>query len=85
MRRPASVFSGTRRDAPSTTPHRAAKRCGSDIALAAPLVETALLGVAAIRTQTRLERDAAAGRITNSAAANHFLAPGYDYRPDRGV
>ncbi len=64
---------------------RAGKRAGSDFAIAAPLVETALLGVAAIRAQARLEWEAASGRVTNLASANRFLGPGYDYRPGWGV
>ena len=64
---------------------RAGKRSGSDFAIAAPLVETALLGVAAIRAQARLEWDAAAGRVTNLASANRYIGPGYDYRPGWGV
>ena len=64
---------------------RAGKRSGSDFAIAAPLVETALLGVAAIRAQARLEWDAAAGRGTNLASANRYIGPGYDYRPGWGV
>ena len=51
------------------------------LSIAAPLVETALLGVAAIRAQARLEWDAAAGRVTNLASANRYIGPGYDYRP----
>jgi len=64
---------------------RAGKRSGSDFAIAAPLVETALLGVAAIRAQSRLEWDSAAGRVTNLTGANRFVGPGYDYRPGWGV
>jgi hypothetical protein len=64
---------------------RARKRCGSDFAIAAPLVETALLGVAAMRARARLEWDPAAGRVTNLASANRFIGPGYDYRPGWGV
>ena len=64
---------------------RAGARCGSDFVHAAPLAEIALLGVAAIRAQTRLDWDAAAGRVTNSAAAQRFIGPGYDYRPGWGV
>ena len=64
---------------------RAGKRCGSDFATAAPLVETALLGVAAIRAQSRLDWDAVGGRVSSSASANRFIGPGYDYRPGWGV
>ncbi len=64
---------------------RASKRCGSDFAIAAPLVETALLGVAAMRARARLEWDSAGGRVTNLASANQFIGPGYDYRPGWGV
>ncbi len=64
---------------------RAGKRCGSDFEIARPLVETALLGVAAIRAQSRLVWDSAAGRVTNLASANRFIGPGYDYRPGWGV
>jgi hypothetical protein len=49
------------------------------------LAEIALLGVAAIRAQTRLDWDAAAGRVTNSPAAQRFIGPGYAYRPGWGV
>jgi hypothetical protein len=48
-------------------------------------VETALLGVAAVRARARLEWDAAARRFTNNAAANELLGPGYDYRSGWGV
>ena len=64
---------------------RAGARCGSDFQRAAPLAEIALLGVAAIRAQTRLEWDATAGRVTNAPAAQRFIGPGYDYRPGWGV
>jgi len=64
---------------------RARRCCGSDFAIAAPLVETALLGVAAMRARVRLEWDSAAGRVTNLASANRFIGPGYDYRPGWGV
>ena len=43
--------------------------------------EIVLLGVAAIRAQIRLEWDASAGYVTNSAGAQRFIGPGYDYRP----
>ena len=64
---------------------RADKRCGSDCSISAPLVETALLGVAAIHAQARLEWGSTAGRVTNLASANRFLGPGYDYRPGWSV
>ncbi len=64
---------------------RAGTRCGSDFGYAAPLVETALLGVAAVRARARLEWDAAARRFTNHAGANELLGPGYAYRPGWGV
>ena len=64
---------------------RADKRCGSDCSISAPLVETALLGVAAIRAQARLEWGSTAGRVTNLDSANRFLGPGYDYRPGWSV
>ncbi len=64
---------------------RAGARCGSDFQNAAPLAEIALLGVAAIRAQTRLEWDATAGRVTNSPTAQRFIGPGYDYRPGWGA
>jgi hypothetical protein len=64
---------------------RSGKRSGSDFAIAAPLVETALLSVAAIRAQSRLEWDSAARRVTNLTSANRFIDPGYDYRPGWGV
>lgn len=64
---------------------RQGKRCGSDFDYAAPLAEVALLGLAAIRARTRLEWDAAAGRVTNHEFANQFIGPGYTYRPGWGV
>lgn len=64
---------------------RAGARCGSDFSRAAPLAEIALLGVAALRAQTRLEWDAPAARVTNSTTAQRFIGPGYDYRPGWGV
>ena len=64
---------------------RAGTRCGSDFDYAAPLTEIGLLGLAAIRSQTRLEWDAAAARVTNVASANRYIGPGYDYRPGWGV
>ena len=64
---------------------RAGKRCGSDFDIARPLVETALLGVAAIRAQSRLVWDSTASRVTNLASANRFIGPGYDYRAGWGV
>ncbi len=64
---------------------RCGTRCGSDFDYAAPLAETVLLGVAAVRTRGRIEWDAAAGRVTNNNAANHFIGPGYTYRSGWGV
>lgn len=64
---------------------RAGKRCGSDFGYAAPLAETALLGVAAMRARARLEWDPVAMRFTNHSAANAFIGPGYAYRPGWGV
>ncbi len=64
---------------------RAGRRCGSDFDYAAPLAETALLGVAAIRARTRLDWDPAGMRFTHQAAANVLLGPGYAYRPGWGV
>ena len=60
-------------------------RCGSDFDYAAPLAETALLGVAAVRARARLDWDAAAMRFTNSTAATKMLGPGYAYRSGWGV
>jgi predicted dehydrogenase len=60
-------------------------RCGSNFDYAAPLAEIGLLGVAAIRAQTRLVWDAAAARVTNHEFANRFIGPGYEYRPGWGV
>ena len=60
-------------------------RCGSDFDYAAPLAETVLLGVAAIRARARLAWDSANLRVTNHAAANDFIGPGYTYRPGWGV
>jgi predicted dehydrogenase len=60
-------------------------RCGSDFDYAAPLAEMVLLGVAAVRARTRLDWDAAAGRVTNHAFANSFIGPGYSYRHGWGV
>ena len=59
--------------------------CGSNFDYAAPLAEIALLGVAAVRARSRLEWDAAAGRVTNHAWANQFIGPGYAYRAGWGV
>ena len=64
---------------------RAGARCGSDFQNAAPLAEITLLGVAAVRAQSRLDWDATAGRVTNSPAAQRFIGPGYDYRPGWGA
>lgn len=64
---------------------RQGTRCGSDFDYAAPLTETVLLGVAAVRARARLEWDAAAMRVTNHAHANAFIGPGYTYRPGWGV
>jgi predicted dehydrogenase len=61
------------------------RRCGSDFDYAAPLAETVLLGVAAVRARARLEWDAAAGRVTNHESANQFIGPGYAYRSGWGV
>ncbi|MBI5769370.1 MAG: Gfo/Idh/MocA family oxidoreductase [Verrucomicrobia bacterium] len=64
---------------------RAGTRCGSDFDYAAPLAELALLGVAAIRAQGRLEWDATTARIANFPSAQKFIGPGYEYRPGWGV
>jgi hypothetical protein len=64
---------------------REGTRCGSDFDYAAPFTEQVLLGIAAIRARGRLEWDPVRGRVTNSASANQFLGPGYDYRPGWGV
>lgn len=64
---------------------RQGTRCGSDFDYSAPLAEIALLGLAAIRARTRLDWDAAAGRVTNAEFANQFIGPGYNYRPGWGV
>jgi predicted dehydrogenase len=64
---------------------REGTRCGSDFNYAAPLAETALLGVAAMRARARLEWDPAAMRFTNHTEANAFVGPGYAYRSGWGV
>jgi hypothetical protein len=64
---------------------REGTRCGSDFDYSAPFTEQVLLGIAAIRARGRLEWDPVRGRVTNSAAANAFIGPGYDYRPGWGV
>ena len=64
---------------------RRGARCGSDFDYSAPLAETALLGVAAVKSRARLDWDAKAMRFSNSPAANALLGPGYDYRPGWGV
>lgn len=64
---------------------REGTRCGSDFNYAAPLAETALLGVAAMRARARLEWDPVAMRFTNHAEANAFVGPGYAYRSGWGV
>jgi predicted dehydrogenase len=60
-------------------------KCGSNFDYAAPLAESALLGVAAVRARTRLDWDAVSGRVTNHEWANRFIGPGYEYRPGWGV
>jgi predicted dehydrogenase len=60
-------------------------RCGSDFEITGPLVEGALLGVAAVRASARLEWDSVQARVTNHTFANQFIGPGYDYRPGWGV
>jgi hypothetical protein len=64
---------------------REGKRCGSDFNYAAPLAETALLGVAALRARARLEWDPVAMRFTNHSEANALIGPGYAYRSGWGV
>ncbi len=64
---------------------RGGPACGSQFDYAAPLTELVLLGVAAIRAQTRLEWDATAMKVTNVPEANRFIGPGYDYLPGWGV
>ncbi len=64
---------------------RGGPACGSQFDYAAPLTELVLIGVAAIRAQSRLEWDSAAMRITNNIDANRFIGPGYDYLPGWGV
>jgi hypothetical protein len=64
---------------------REGKRCGSDFDYAAPLAETALLGVAAVRARATLDWDPVAMKFTNHAAANAFVGPGYAYRTGWGV
>ncbi|MSU50053.1 MAG: Gfo/Idh/MocA family oxidoreductase [Opitutus sp.] len=59
--------------------------CGSQFDYAAPITELVLLGVVAIRAQSRIEWDSAAGKITNIPDANRLLGPGYDYLPGWGV
>jgi hypothetical protein len=44
---------------------------------AAKLTETMLLGIAALRANTRLDYDPANMRVTNSEAANQFLTREY--------
>lgn len=77
---------------PAGNPHkewvnaiRTGGRCGSDFDYAAPLAETALLGVAAVRARARLRWDAQAMKFTNNDDANQFIGPGYTYRPGWGV
>ena len=60
---------------------RGGPACGSNFDYAAPLTELVLLGVVAIRAQSRLAWDSTAMKITNLADANRLLGPGYDYLP----
>ncbi|MES2697319.1 MAG: Gfo/Idh/MocA family oxidoreductase [Verrucomicrobiota bacterium] len=64
---------------------REGRQCGSNFDYSAPLAETALLGVAAVKARARLEWDPVAMRFTNNAAANSLIGPGYAYRPGFGV
>lgn len=47
----------------------------SNFSVAAPFVQWMLLGVIAMKSEGKLEWDAAKGRFTNNTAANQFLRP----------
>ena len=64
---------------------RGGPRCGSNFDYAAGLAEVVLLGVAAQRSQARLEWDAVNARFPNRPDADRFVGPGYIYRPGFGV
>jgi hypothetical protein len=64
---------------------RGGPKCGSNFGYSAPLTEVVLLGVAAQRSQARLQWDAAAARFTNRSDTDVFGGPGYEYRPGFGV
>lgn len=53
------------------------KPAGSNFEYAGPFTEAVLLGNVAIRSQRRIEWDAAAGRVTNYEPANRFLEDTY--------
>jgi predicted dehydrogenase len=64
---------------------RGGPKCGSNFDYAAGLTEVVLLGVAAQRTQARLEWDAASSRFPNRPECDVFAGPGYAYRAGWGV
>ena len=64
---------------------RGGPKCGSNFDYAAGLTEVVLLGVAAQRTQARLEWDATSSRFPNRPDCDVFAGPGYDYRAGWGV
>jgi hypothetical protein len=52
---------------------RGEERISSPFAVAAPLTETMLLGIVAMRAGQPIDYDGAAGRITNAPDANRYL------------
>jgi predicted dehydrogenase len=64
---------------------RGGPKPGSNFDYAAGLTEVVLLGVAAQRSQARLDWDAANARFPNRPDADLLVGPGYDYRPGFGV
>ena len=56
---------------------KAGTPAGADFAYSAPLTETCLLGNIAIRTDARIEWDAAALKVTNLPEANQYVRAEY--------
>jgi hypothetical protein len=54
---------------------RGGPACGSNFDYAAPLTELVLLGVVAVRAQTRIEWEAVTAKVTNSTDINRFVGP----------
>lgn len=64
---------------------RGGPTCGSQFDYGADLTEIVLLGVAAIRAQTRLEWDATTRTFPNAPEFNPLTGPGHPYRPGWGL